>query len=360
MRISLWLRMVSVLILLSCIYTGPARGEDGILTLAEVTRQANSGDPDAQTILGALYQLGNIVPLDLKLAAAWYAKAAAQGNATAQAHLGALYVEGRGVPKDVEKGIALISRSAEQGTPIGIARLGKAYLSGIGVPSDPERALKLLNKAADMKVGLAAYELGRASYFGIGVPRDPAAAEEWCRKSAEFGYAPGQFLYQNDYEKDEVKRLELIRKSAEGGFAEAQLLLGDIYHDPKPPLHDIDKAIGWYTKAALNGNDAGNKALLKLGLPDVNGNLPANPRVAPRTEPAVKPDDNSAIIGGAILVGTLIFLGLAFSDSGAPTSSSQPSTPEKSCWPCIYGEADAGFDMCQNLETGAMRPKICY
>ena len=65
----------------------------------ETTRaQAEQGDAQAQTTLGAIYLAGREIPQDYAEALLWYRKAANQGYAEAQFSLGTIYERRQGVP----------------------------------------------------------------------------------------------------------------------------------------------------------------------------------------------------------------------------------------------------------------------
>ena len=79
---------------------GPARHRvDGDST-ATVKRLAGRGNAVYQTNLGYMYETGQGVPQDYRLAAAWYYLAAEQGYVRAQHLLGMLYDKGQGVRPD--------------------------------------------------------------------------------------------------------------------------------------------------------------------------------------------------------------------------------------------------------------------
>src|SRR5690606_12119241 len=61
---------------------------------------AQSGDPEAQTIVGEIYERGLGAEPNYEAAAEWYRRAAEQGYARAQFNLGTLYEQGLGVPAD--------------------------------------------------------------------------------------------------------------------------------------------------------------------------------------------------------------------------------------------------------------------
>src|SRR5690348_16870237 len=73
--------------------------------IAETRKDAEQGNPEAQTRLGYFYDTGRGVPQDYAQAYAWYRRAADQGDATAQFNLGMLYNNGLGVPKDPAQAI---------------------------------------------------------------------------------------------------------------------------------------------------------------------------------------------------------------------------------------------------------------
>jgi uncharacterized protein len=68
---------------------------------------AESGDLEAQTHVGEIYERGLGVPPNFEAAALWYQKAADQGYARALFNLGTLYEQGLGVPQDQLKALNL-------------------------------------------------------------------------------------------------------------------------------------------------------------------------------------------------------------------------------------------------------------
>jgi TPR repeat protein len=77
---------------------GPAYSVQHLLRLH---RDADQGSALAQYLLGALYQLGEVLPQDHAEAAKWFRRAADQGLAVAQFALGGMYAVGHGVPEDI-------------------------------------------------------------------------------------------------------------------------------------------------------------------------------------------------------------------------------------------------------------------
>jgi len=80
--------------------------------------QAESGDPQAQTYVGEIFEKGLGLPADYQVAAQWYRKAADQGYSRAQINLGYLYESGLGVTQDLPQAMNLYRQASgiEDGT----------------------------------------------------------------------------------------------------------------------------------------------------------------------------------------------------------------------------------------------------
>jgi uncharacterized protein len=76
---------------------------------------AEGGDPEAQTMVGEIYERGLGVPPDYAAAASWYQKAADKGYSRALFNLSTLYSQGLGVEKDPLKALNLVGQA--QGLP---------------------------------------------------------------------------------------------------------------------------------------------------------------------------------------------------------------------------------------------------
>jgi TPR repeat protein len=82
-----------------------------------LTRAAEVGSAQAQSILGWMNLMGEGMHKDAVRAAAWYRKAALQGNGSAQYNLGLLYGNGEGVKQDLGQALYWFRKAAEQGDP---------------------------------------------------------------------------------------------------------------------------------------------------------------------------------------------------------------------------------------------------
>lgn len=112
------------------------------LTLAEVQKLVEQGDPGAQVNLGMRYSNGEGVSQDSAEAVGWYRMAAEQGDAVGQLRLGFGYRFGEGVPQNDAESVQWIRAAAEQGDALGMVWLGVSYEDGVGIPQDYVEAHK--------------------------------------------------------------------------------------------------------------------------------------------------------------------------------------------------------------------------
>jgi len=92
-------------------YVVPGRADLGS-ALAVWMPQAQTGDAEAQTMVGELFERGRGIEPDYQAAALWYRRAAEQGFARAQVNLGNLFERGLGVPRDPLQALAWYRRAA--------------------------------------------------------------------------------------------------------------------------------------------------------------------------------------------------------------------------------------------------------
>lgn len=76
---------------------------------------AQKGDAAAQNTLASMYEKGQGMNKNMKLAIKWYETAALQGNATAQLNMGRLYASGNGLPQDTQRATYWLNLAAAQG-----------------------------------------------------------------------------------------------------------------------------------------------------------------------------------------------------------------------------------------------------
>lgn len=109
---------------------------------------AEHGDPRAQHALARLYEKGNGVDRDFKVAAGWFLKAAEQGHADSQYRLAVGYTFGLGVKRDEATALSWLRKAANNGHKRAQKTLARAYEDGrLGLVADPEQAKYWYDKA---------------------------------------------------------------------------------------------------------------------------------------------------------------------------------------------------------------------
>ncbi len=157
--------------------------------LAQLLKEAESGNAVAQYLLGMAYKTGQVFSLEmtefdqplaqyaarfgipdknaLGLAESsksfvWYQEAAAQGYGEALFMLGMISANCDGVPRDAAKAVDWFQQAAEQGHSDAQFKLGVMYASGDGAPEDAAQALGWWQKAAAQGHASAQARLGSA------------------------------------------------------------------------------------------------------------------------------------------------------------------------------------------------------
>jgi len=108
-------------------------------------------DPNAQFLIGMLYEAGNGVPQAQAIAASWYRKATEQHHLIAQPFVGVLYYFGTGVKRDYKKGALWLQAPADNGNHQAQFYLGSMYAEGNGVNKDDSKAIAWLTQAFTQK-----------------------------------------------------------------------------------------------------------------------------------------------------------------------------------------------------------------
>ena len=103
---------------------------------AEIKKEAEAGQANAQYNLGVMYARGDDVPHDFVEAAKWFLMAAEQEYRPAQYTIGIMYKRGEGVPQDLNKAVGFITLAALHGHADAQYSLGGMYALGEGVTKD--------------------------------------------------------------------------------------------------------------------------------------------------------------------------------------------------------------------------------
>ena len=228
---------------------------------------ANSGNANAQLLVGILYQMGAGGEEHLSDAAYYFRMAAEQGVASAQTNLGKCYLAGDGVSKDDIKAFEWFEKAAKQGDAEGQYQLGRCFEEGWGTEKIENLAFQYYNKSASQGYAKAQIQVGFCYLDGIGVAANNNGAFEWFKKAAEQDDPDGQYLVGACYAdgtgviKNSNEAVKWYRKAAEQGIAAAQHNLGICYLEGDGVPQNRSEARKLFQKAAEQGYEDAKKAL---------------------------------------------------------------------------------------------------
>lgn len=116
--------------------------QDYAAAIAILAPLARDGDVDALGTMGNIYGFGWGIEADLKVANAYWLKAADKHHAIAMYNLGTLYLVGKpGFPKDDEKAAQWMKLAAEHRHALAMFNLSGMYSMGHGIKQNVEEAL---------------------------------------------------------------------------------------------------------------------------------------------------------------------------------------------------------------------------
>lgn len=203
---------------------------------------ANSGDPKADDILGALYSSPFNIKADPAEAAKWYQKAfeiwrtrATKGDPEAQLQIGYKYINGQGVKPDISQALIWLRKSAEQGNTSAQRQLGALYAEGSKVQKDVVEAMRWYRMAADQ-----GDRLGQQKYSELDERLHAAFKDDLCsirEGGSEIRYHP---------------RSETLTPLAEKGDAKAQTQLAELYFNGMGVKQSYAEAYFWAMLAMNN------------------------------------------------------------------------------------------------------------
>lgn len=165
-----------------------------------------------------------------------------KGDAKAQYELGIFLMDGDigEYPVKVMEGVEWLTRSANRGYAPAQYKLGYIFYAGPNLydclSQVPEKAYLWYSKAAEQNHVEAQYELAMLYNPETGFKR----------------YA------------DKAKYLQWMQKAADLGYAQAQYTLGHMYEQGNAVQRNLEQAMQWYEKAALQGHASAKSAIRKL------------------------------------------------------------------------------------------------
>jgi TPR repeat protein len=158
---------------------------------------ASFGIQHAQNLIGQCYFYGLGVNKSEKKAFNWYRKAALNNSkfpkiinyvGIALCNLAIMYDLGEGISENPKLAFKYLKKSAEMGDIEAQCNLGLFYFQGRGTRKNFVLAIKWTSKAAKKGDSLAQYNLGLAFKNGEGVLRSNRYAKLWFKKAAKAGH----------------------------------------------------------------------------------------------------------------------------------------------------------------------------
>jgi TonB family protein len=210
----------------------------------------------AQYNIGLLFEEGEIVPKDFKMAAVWYALAAAADNIEAINHLAALWR--KGIPpkgRDYELALQLSRRAAALGDAEGQHDTADMLRYGRGAPKDPAEAFKLFCLAANQGDGYAAHKAGRMLSHGELGENNFTEARRWFDRAVELGHRDSmieiglQYFEGRGRPVDNKEAFIWFERAANAGADWAQNQVGSMLQLGVGVDRDDAKAVGWFQAA---------------------------------------------------------------------------------------------------------------
>ena len=209
--------------------------------------------------MGRMFRLGLGTDVDIPNAIDYFKRAADLGNRNARRTMALEYISGENVEQDIDKGIDMLTELADCGDTMSAYKLGKIYLSGDVVFTDLDKADKYLHQAADDDNEYAMYSL--AKLYMLDDKKDLTKAIKWLEMACEHesikpyaAYAYAKILLDDNEFHDTARAIELLEDTAVKNNWCAYLL-GKLYLFGNDDVEkDKQKAIGWLTKSADDGN----------------------------------------------------------------------------------------------------------
>lgn len=215
--------------------------------------------------------------------------------------------------KDYAKSFDYYTKAANQGHPLAMYRLGVSYEIGIGTSQNDKKAMECFIRSAEFRCVASMFKLGMIYSRGaLKVPRSASKSLNWLNKAAElaskenphslfelakyheydFPFLKNETLTQSDanflkelqslgLNKDERVALQYYKEAAKLLYAPAQCKLGWCYEYGKLGcVIDPRRSIGWYSRAAKQGNFIAEMALSGWYLTGASGVLEPNDKEA--------------------------------------------------------------------------------
>jgi TPR repeat protein len=200
-----------------------------------------------------------------------YQELANSGNAEAQTSLGFLYQNGIGVEKSEQRAYELYESASKSKYPMACFNLALIYKDGIeGVEPNQFRAHELMLDAAIGEIPQAMFEVALMLELGLGCVQNYSEAAFWYEEAAKRAHVEAfnnlGVLYKDalGVEQSFQKALICFQRASDASLPEAQYNLGLMYDQGLGVEVDNDKALELCRKAAYNGHEKAKKIIAGL------------------------------------------------------------------------------------------------
>lgn len=234
------------------------KAKDYAHTFVLLAPLADSGDREAQFVLGEMYRKGEGLSRSAQEALPLLTKSAEAGHAGAQLVLGQVYDTGEGVDPDPDAALQWLTRAAESGDAQGQLNLGLHYIR-VEAHRDFELAAKWIRLAAEQNEAEAEYFYARLLLDGRGVAANAEEATQWFAKAARQSHVQAQrFVRVLAFPDDPDRALEMreLRRHIAAGMGQLNGISSDASYgfDKATPIRaGQDYAAEWRYLNALRG-----------------------------------------------------------------------------------------------------------
>lgn len=234
-------------------------------------RSAESGYPQAQATIGALYLRGlpGLLKQNSEKGIELLSEAVKAKSLTARFNLGMAYYNGDGVEKNIYKASQWLQLAVKQNFSEAQCQLGLLYLEGgKGVPKNTSEGIRLLKTAAAQNHQWARGYLkkrGNAEIDNFSITPKNTEREIQSDNSKtndrDIINSARKFYTGVGVEQNYAKAFELFFPLAQGGNPEAARFVGLMYLSGKGVNKDLKLAKQWLSVAAQKGDKSSIKLL---------------------------------------------------------------------------------------------------
>ncbi len=183
----------------------------------------------------------------------WLNAAGEEGSCEALRLLSSMYHRGLLVLSDSATAVKLLVRAAEMDDAVAQGLLGVIFLEGAGVEKKEKEAIEWLEFASEAGNSFAQWNLALALIDGQGVLVNRPRAKALLERAAEGQFTQDRFWSEDGFEKRFERLLELFRDLSARGQVDANYWLGICYEKGLGVTAQRDKALELYLKAARDG-----------------------------------------------------------------------------------------------------------